>query len=119
MPISRHIDIAGYLHIGYGVLILLGAVICFVVIVGGGLLSGDAEAIGITAGVGTAIAVFLAILALPSLIGGYGLIRRRPWSRVLVIVLSVLHLFSFPIGTAVGGYSLWVLFQDKAQREFA
>lgn len=117
MPISRHIEIVAYLHIAYGALILMAAVIVFFVLSGGGLLSGDIGVIAITSGVGLAISLFLVIMAAPSLIGGYGLLRRREWSRVVIIVLSVIDLFSFPVGTALGGYSLWVLFQDEARLE--
>lgn len=115
---SKQIDLVAYLHIGYGVLILLAAVIVFVAIAGGGLLSGEAEAIAITSGVGAFVALILVILAAPSLVGGFGLLRRRAWARVLVIVMSVLALFSFPIGTALGAYSLYVLVQDEAKAEF-
>jgi hypothetical protein len=30
--------------------------------------------------------------------------------------MSVLHLFSVPIGTALGVYGLWVLFQPEAKQ---
>jgi hypothetical protein len=33
-----------------------------------------------------------------------------------MIIISVLHLFSVPLGTALGVYGLWVLFNDEARR---
>jgi hypothetical protein len=115
---SRQIDLTAYLHIGYGALILLAALIATVVIIGGGQLADDPGAVAITTGVGAVVGVILAVLSLPSIIGGFGLLKRRPWSRTVIIVLSILHLFSFPIGTAIGAYSLYVLFQDDARAEF-
>lgn len=40
---------------------------------------------------------------------GYSLLTRKPWGRVLAIVLAVLALFKLPLGTALGIYTLWVL----------
>jgi hypothetical protein len=35
---------------------------------------------------------------------------------VLGFVLSVLQLASFPVGTLIGGYGLWVLLNDESRR---
>ncbi|MCX7004266.1 MAG: hypothetical protein NTV22_13475 [bacterium] len=35
--------------------------------------------------------------------------KRQAWARTTLIVLAVLSLLNFPFGTAVGGYTLWVL----------
>lgn len=110
---KEHVTVVGALHIGFGILGLLLAIIIFVAVVGGGLLSGDQQAIAITAVVGTVIAGFFAILALPGIIGGVGLLRYKSWARFLVLILSVINLFNVPIGTAVGVYSIWVLIQPE------
>lgn len=115
---SKQIDLVAYLHIGWGALILLGAFVAFVAVLGGGWVTGDEGVIAITTGVAIAIVIALIILSLPSILGGVGLLKRKPWSRIVIVVLSILHLFSFPIGTAIGVYSLYVLFQDEARGEF-
>ncbi len=115
---QKHIDMVAYLHIAYGVLILLTAFFLFIGVAGGGWLSGDAQAIAITTSVAFGLGLFLTILALPSLIGGYGLLKRKEWGRILIIILSFLDLLSFPFGTALGIYSLWVLFKDEVKVEF-
>ena len=48
------------------------------------------------------------IISIPSLIAGFGLINKQPWALILALVLGCLKLFSFPIGTAIGVYSIWV-----------
>ena len=116
---DRRIDVIAYLHIGYGIFLILVALIVAFILTGSGLLSGDATAIAVTSGVGAIVGVILCILAAPSLLGGYGLLKRREWGRILVIVLSIIDLFSFPIGTIIGAYSLYVLVQDEAKAEFA
>jgi hypothetical protein len=54
----------------------------------------------------------------PAIIAGIGLLSYQPWSRILTIVLSVLGLLNFPIGTVLGVYGLWVLFNSEAVRLF-
>jgi hypothetical protein len=44
------------------------------------------------------IGVFLAMLALLGIIGGWGLLAQKDWARVLVIVLGILHLISPWVG---------------------
>ncbi len=115
---SRRIDTAAYLHIGYGILILLIGILISVLIVGGGALSGDATAFLVTSGVGIVLGIVFIVLSVPSLAAGYGLLKRKEWGRVLAFVMSIIALFSFPIGTAVGGYTIWVLVQPEAREEF-
>jgi hypothetical protein len=67
---------------------------------------------------GTALVMFLLVTSLPGLIAGIGLLRFRPWARVLAIVVAVINLIHIPFGTAVGIYALWVLFNKETERLF-
>jgi hypothetical protein len=53
-----------------------------------------------------------------ALLVGYALLTRRPWGRVLAIVVSVLSLLKFPFGTALGIYTLWVLAPATSGMEY-
>jgi hypothetical protein len=68
---------------------------------------------------GTALVTFLVLVSLPGLAAGVGLLKMKPWARVLGIVVSVLNLIHVPIGTAVGIYGLWVLLNRDTERAFA
>jgi hypothetical protein len=116
---EKHVTFVGALRIGFGALGILAAVIVLVAVVGGGLISGDREAIRVTAIVGPVVAFFLFLLSVPGIIGGIGLLRRKPWARFLVLVLAVLDLFNIPIGTALGIYTIWVLMRDETVQLFA
>ena len=70
----------------------------------------------IIATIGLVVAVFFFALGLPAILGGWGLLHFRPWSRLLMIVVSVFHLFHIPLGTALGVYGLWVLLSTEAQQ---
>ena len=50
---------------------------------------------------------------------GWGLLRRQPWARLAAIILSFFTVLSFPLGTALGIYSLWVLLPAQSEREYA
>jgi hypothetical protein len=65
---------------------------------------------------GTALVVFLVAVSLPGLIAGIGLLKRRPWARILGIIVAVLSLVNIPIGTIVGIYGLWVLFSRETEQ---
>jgi hypothetical protein len=99
---------------GLGILLLTGAVSG---IVG---TSGDAGfAIPFIRLGGTAAAVFCFAWAIPGFVVGFGLLGRRPWARILGIVLSALSLMHVPFGTALGVYGLWILFNRDTERLFA
>jgi hypothetical protein len=65
---------------------------------------------------GTALVVFLVAVSLPGLIAGIGLLKRRPWARILGIIVAILSLVNIPIGTIVGIYGLWVLFSSETEQ---
>ena len=48
----------------------------------------------------------------------YGLLARKPWARILALVVGILGLVNFPIGTAIGLYTFWVLTQPAAMDAF-
>ena len=68
---------------------------------------------------GTALVVFLLLTALPGLIAGIGLLRFRPWARILGIVVALLNLIHVPFGTVIGIYGLWVLFNKETEVLFS
>ena len=110
---KQHVTVVGALHIGLGVLKLFAAVVAFFAIVGGGVLSGDAEAMLVTGIVGPAVGLFLFLLAVPSIAGGVGLLKGKSWARILVLILGIFNLIDFPIGTLIGLYTLWVLLNQE------
>jgi hypothetical protein len=108
-----HIRAVGALCIGLSILSILVGVFIFVILAGLGVLTQDQDATMFLSFIGFIIACFLVIISIPGIIGGIGLMYRREWARILVLVVSALHLFNIPIGTAVGAYSIWVLVQRE------
>lgn len=119
-----HLRILAILNLVMGCLAALGGLVVVILMGGAAHLiaatgAGDQDArfaAPLVATIGLGIGFFLLILAAPAIIGGWGLLNYRPWSRILMIILSVLHLFHIPLGTALGVYGLWVLFNEESRR---
>ena len=120
--LHMHVSIAGWLNIVANSTYLLLGICGFVFFAGLGVFaaadSGDAVALPILSLVGTVGLVFIAVLALPGLLAGYGLLKGKKWGQILGIVDGLLNLFAIPVGTALGAYTLFVLFQSSANEYF-
>lgn len=114
-----HTTILGWLFIVEHGLLLLFGVIGFLLMTGIGAASGEPEALAVLSVIGTSAILLFAVLAAPGLAAGYGLLRHKAWGRILAIVMAILGLPAVPIGTAIGIYALWVLFQEAATDYFA
>ncbi len=124
-----HIKILGILNIimgsltalaGLVALLAMGTIAGFIVAslpsATGSEYHDSAVAAPIIITVGFVIAIFFLVLGLPAIIGGWGLMHYRRWSRILMTIVSFFHLFHIPLGTALGAYGLWVLLNDESRR---
>ena len=118
MNMEKHVTFVAVINIAFGFLSIFLGLVLFVILVGAGVISGDPEAMTITTIVGIAIACFLVLNSIPEIIGGFGLLKRRPWARVLVLIIAVLDLLFIPIGTLIGIYELWVLLSEDTAKLF-
>ncbi len=64
------------------------------------------------------VVVIILIKGAAGIIAGIGLLQRAGWSRILAVVVGCISLLSFPFGTAIGVYSLWVLLGPASEAEF-
>src|SRR3954451_6031136 len=120
-----HIKILGILNIVMGSLTACIGLVAFIILGGlAGAISwsgvsaqdnGAPFAAPILSLIGLGLAAFFVLLGLPSIIGGWGLLRLRPWARVFILVVSGFHLLHVPLGTALGVYGFWVLLSDEAK----
>lgn len=117
---ESHVKAVGIINIAFSVLGVFFAIIVFSVLnIVAKMPDIDAEAVRILQVVGVVVPWFLIIMSLPGIIGGIGLLKYQGWARILVLILSFLALLNFPIGTAVGIYSIWVLFDKRTEKLFA
>ena len=61
---------------------------------------------------------FVLIVSVLGIMAGWGLLARRPWARSMALVFGCFALLSFPRGTALGIYTLWVLASSDSGRQY-
>ncbi|MBN2070601.1 MAG: hypothetical protein JW814_04005 [Candidatus Krumholzibacteriota bacterium] len=116
---EQHVTILGILNIAWSAIEILIALIVFMAVAGGGMLSGDIEVMTITTTIGFIISFILLICALPGLIAGIALLKHREWGRILAMVMGFIRMISVPFGTILGIYTIWVLLNEETKRLFA
>jgi hypothetical protein len=115
---QQHINILGWLYIVFGA---LGVLAGLIILAGAGIAGAAAGAQGeagaglAAGGIGAIVALFVAVLSLPNVLAGWGLLKRKRWSRMLAIVLGAISLLSIPIGTLLGIYTIWALTKPESQ----
>jgi len=121
---ETHVRVAAWLRILWSAGGLLAALFVLLVFGGFGVLVGAAGGSDAQSAVpwimvaGTWLATVFGVLSLPGLITAWGLLTYRPWARILDIALSAFDLFHFPLGTALGAYSIWVMLQPETVELF-
>ncbi len=72
-------------------------------------------ALGLT---GITLTIVLLVFSIPYIVCGWGLLKRRPWSRILGIILAAISLIRVPFGTIFGIYALIILFNKETEALF-
>jgi hypothetical protein len=121
MTPNDHNKVIGIMHLIYGGFFLLMTLLMFLffILFGVALWNVPTEPNAPPMGFFIAMmAIFVAIygfLSVPSLVAGYGMLKRRSWGKLAGIIASVLSAISFPFGTALCVYSLWFFFGDAGR----
>ncbi len=112
---TTHVRIVAILFVAFGVFLLMGAAASFVLI---GALTGGAPTLDAAwrwqSSPAIPYAGIFALQSIPCFVCGWGLLRRRLWSRTVGMILAAVALVEIPIGTAFGIYALIVLFKKDS-----
>jgi uncharacterized membrane protein (DUF2068 family) len=128
--VGRHIKIVASLWLVYGILRLME--MAWILLIGRAFLPSAVQDMVIGVGPfpgrfplgrlisgGLVFAGFwLGAFAVVELVTAWGLFERRPWARILALVIGFLALLHFPFGTALGIYTLWVFLPGPAGQEY-
>lgn len=117
---EEHNKYLAYSHLGYaGFQLFMMFVMMIFSYIMLDLMSADAPKGAFPTGMVAAILIFSFLLQLlftvPSLIAGFGLLKRKPWAKTAAIIAGVLSAMSFPVGTAVCVYTFWFLFGENGK----
>ena len=110
---NKHVTILGILFISFSCLLCVVGIVFSWIIPMAGNISGNDVAMRITSIIGDTLGTVLIIMSMPGFVGGIGLLKRKYWARILILVLCFLSLLSIPFGTALGIYGIWTLLQYK------
>jgi hypothetical protein len=120
--VQEHVRLLGILWMAYSALFVIGGIILVVI---ANTLFGRFSQAGPPPEVTSWLRPFLTVIgylilakAAAGLITGWGLLDRQPWGRILALVVGFISLFSIPIGTALGVYTLWVLLPARSDEEY-
>jgi len=123
---ATQVEFLGVLFIVWGLLTTLiglstlalgiGAV-AIITSAGRGGASGQVAA-SVTAAIFTLLAIIAILWGAAHIVVGFPLRRRRPWARIMALILGSVDLVLLPYGTALGIYALWILLNERGKRLF-
>jgi len=118
MSIESHIRTIGILHIVHSAFLVLIGLFLLGLMGGIGAATHDETAFLVLGGIGTLLTFVLFLFALPGFLGALGLLQHQGWGRILVLIVSFFKLIDFPLGTALGVYSIVILLREDVVRFF-
>jgi hypothetical protein len=111
---KQHVSLVGALHVGFGILGLLGALAVYLIF---HFVFGFVEDVDVAeeliSFLGNTLSLIIVFFSTLGIIGGIGLFTYKSWARILVMIVSAINCLNIPIGTAKGVYSIWVLMQAE------
>ena len=122
--VQEHVRLVGILWMAYSALLVVGGVLVLVVartIFGGLIRLPDGAPPEVTVWMRPMLTLIGGVIlgkAAAGFVAGWGLLQREPWARVVTLVVGFLTLFSIPLGTALGIYTLLVLLPTQSDDEY-
>jgi hypothetical protein len=126
---EKHITLVGILNIVYRSLSIIGALVLFALAFGFRYLMEfisrfdhnemheiPPEALNIVPIILTFVGVLIMIFAIAGIVGAVGVLKKKEWGRITLLIVSFFSLLSIPLGTILGVYSIWVLLNDETIR---
>ena len=111
---KQHVSLVGALHVGFGILGILGALAVYLSF---HFVFGFVEDVDVAeeliSFLGNTLSLIILFFSALGIIGGIGLFTYKSWARILVMIVSAINCLNIPIGTAKGVYSIWVLMQPE------
>ena len=106
---DTHIKVVGWLWIANAALSILLLIIGLVIV--NANVPNPQDSVFVTSG----ILCFFLPGTVANFLAGYGLLKYRNWARILAIILAIINLPLFPIGTALGVYTLVIMFNGETK----
>jgi hypothetical protein len=128
---EKHISLVGILNIVYNALGIIGAFVLFAIAIGfryffelisrcghHGMDEIPPEVMDILPFILSIIGILILTFSIIGIIGAVGVLKKKEWGRIIMLVTSFFNLIRMPLGTVLGVYSIWVLLNDETIRFF-
>lgn len=128
---DKHIQLVGILNLAYRSLIMGLSFVLFVVAAGFSqffrflMRSGTVdmrdvpyEILDLVPFILIVVGGLMFVVSVVGIIAAAGVLKRKEWARILMLVISFFNLLRIPIGTMLGVYTLWVLMNDETIKLF-
>ena len=123
---TRHIDLLAVFYQMWGALALVAGAAILVLAIGALtiVMSAERAALGPDVAAGLTVGFFFIFAASALAWGGihlwtgFALRAHKAWARLVGLALAVLNLFFLPVGTALAGYTFWVLLSNETRKIF-
>jgi hypothetical protein len=115
---EKHINVVAAIRIAFGFLGLAIGTAGFIILKVIGNVTHEPDANFVLTLIAYIALIFFIVISIPGLIAGFGLLKRKEWARILTLIISVIDLFNFPIGTAIGVYCIWALSNNEVVAAF-
>ena len=128
---EKHSTLVGILNIVYESLGIIGSFVLFAIAIGfryffefisrfdhHGMDEVPPELMDIIPFILTVIGIFILVFSIIGIIGAVGVIKRKEWGRITLLVISFFNLIHIPLGTILSVYNIWVLLNDESIRLF-
>jgi hypothetical protein len=119
-PIAGPVKVLGIIYAVFAALTLIGVLVMAAM---GGMVMQGLLAPGAQHSIeGPLMLILSVVVLLIAVIEGataYGLLARKPWGRILAIIVSILSLLSIPLGTILGAFGLYTLMRQGAEQDYA
>jgi uncharacterized protein with PQ loop repeat len=128
---EKHIQLVGILNIVYRSIVLLGGLFLLFLAAAfwhifGYLVEIGAiqpheiprELLNLVPLILACVALLVMVVSTVGIIAAAAVLRRKEWGRILLLVVSFFNLIRIPLGTILAIYSIWVLLNGDAIKQF-
>jgi hypothetical protein len=118
-PIAGPVKVIGIIYAVFAALTLIGVLV--MAAMGGMIMQGLVMPLAQHSIEGPLMLVLSGVVLLIAILEGvtaYGLLARKPWGRILAIIVSILSLLSVPLGTVLGAFGLYFLMRQGAEQDW-
>ena len=103
-----HQKILGAVFVAYGALNFTGGIALLASINVVNIFVDEVEVIELVTFVSSFVGGALLLTSIPGIIAGVGCIQEKDWSKIMSLIMGIIYLLFFPIGTLIGIYSIFL-----------